>query len=143
MHFLAIFGMDPIQRELRRPCRSFIQAEYPCVSRSDWDPTKWIIYALHRYTSFVPTVAVTPEAEVLKARANVLHSQADRLHAKVPAELLPKPVEELPIWTAEEAVERAKGHLLVLIDGCFVDVTNYVQDHVSLRVLRCLDRLEG
>lgn len=68
---------------------------------------------------------------MLKARAHVLHLQADRLHAKVPAELVPKPVEDLPVWTAEQAIERAKTRLLVFIDGCFVDVSNYVADHVS------------
>ena len=109
--------------------RDFRNGPHP----ADWDPTKWIIYLLHIYTPFVPSVAVTPEADILKAQAQVLRLQAGRLTAQVPLEDIAKPEHELPTWSVDQTLERAQesGKVLVLIDGFVVDVSEYIHDHVS------------
>ena len=38
---------------------------------TDWDPSKWIIWALHRFTPFVRRVHMTSEQDILQAQAHV------------------------------------------------------------------------
>ncbi|KAA1102335.1 hypothetical protein PGTUg99_027945 [Puccinia graminis f. sp. tritici] len=38
----------------------------------DWDPSKWIIYLLHRYTSLIPKINYTESSEVEEVRQRVL-----------------------------------------------------------------------
>lgn len=105
----------------------------PSVS-SDWDPTKWIIWVLHRYTPFVPTIATTPEAEILKARAHVHRLHADRLTSQIPNSELAKDDWQLPEWTKADLVrelELDEGAVFLLIDGYIVDVGGYLDVHVS------------
>lgn len=125
-----------------RPMR-FLEAD----EGSDWDPTKWIIYILHKYTSLVPSLATTPNSSILKARSMVLRSQADRLAGSVPDSERPKSKEELPVWSKREAKRRngewvlelvgeeirKRRMVLVLVQGCLVDVGGYVDEHVSYR----------
>ena len=101
----------------------------PC---RDWDPTKWIIWALHTYTPFVPTIRRTKDAEIHKAKAHVHRLQAERLTALVPELEKSKEDHELPVWTSEETSSRAaSGQALLLIDGYIVDVSDYLDEHVS------------
>lgn len=114
---------------------------------ADWDPSKWFIYLLHHYTPFVPSIARTPESAILKARASVHTLHAERLSAGVPSEMRAKRRAELPVWSVEEAVRRngevvfvsiptqgkevtiRRRRVLVLVDGCLVDVGGYLEDH--------------
>lgn len=98
----------------------------------DWDPTKWIIWALHTYTPLVPTIRRTKEAEINKAKAHVHRIQAERLTALVPEVEKSKEDHELPEWTVEETLAQvASGQALLLIDGYIVDVSDYLDEHVS------------
>lgn len=114
---------------------------------SDWDPSKWIIYLLHHYTPLVPTIASTPSSSILKAQAAVLRAEADRLLQSLPAHHRATPIDELPIWTANEAMKQHGGcavdlvgedewmrrrRVLILIDDAFIDVGGYLEEHVSL-----------
>ncbi|WAR52238.1 hypothetical protein PtB15_1B679 [Puccinia triticina] len=44
----------------------------------DWDPSKWIIYLLHRYTSLVPKINYTDSREVEEVRQRVLKLTSSR-----------------------------------------------------------------
>ncbi|KAJ9110984.1 hypothetical protein QFC20_002751 [Naganishia adeliensis] len=99
---------------------------------ADWDPTKWIIWVLHRYTAFVPTIATTPEAEVLKARAHVHRLHADRLTSQIPCSDIAKDDTQLPHWTKADLareLEEDEGAVFLLIDGYIVDVGGYLDVH--------------
>jgi stearoyl-CoA desaturase (delta-9 desaturase) len=101
---------------------------------SDWDPTKWIIWVLHRYTPFVPTIAITPEGEILKARAHVHRLHADRLTSQIPSSDIAKDDAQLPQWSKANLVrelEADEGAVFLLIDGYIVDVGGYLDVHVS------------
>nr|XP_019050923.1 hypothetical protein I302_01366 [Kwoniella bestiolae CBS 10118]OCF29853.1 hypothetical protein I302_01366 [Kwoniella bestiolae CBS 10118] len=106
---------------------------------ADWDPSKWFIWTLHKYTSLVPTIARTPESAVRKARARVYMSQASRLTEALPPHEMVRPKEELPVWTRAEVRKRqgeyvkeehgVRRRVLVLLEGCVVDVGGYLDDH--------------
>ncbi|OCF35996.1 hypothetical protein I316_02491 [Kwoniella heveanensis BCC8398] len=120
---------------------------------ADWDPSKWFIWALHRFTPFVPSIARTPESAVRKARARVYMAEVNRLTGALPPHERVKPKEELPIWSraevlkkhgewvqVEHAYEEGHGHdhghghevrrrVLLILDGCVVDVGGYLDDH--------------
>lgn len=112
-------------------------------SFSDWDPTKWIIWVLHRYTPFVPTISTTHESEVLKARAHVHRLHADRLTSQIPKDDMAKDDAELPLWTKQDVLrelELDEGAVFLLIDGYIVDVGGYLDIHVSLFAMLWADQ---
>lgn len=114
------------------------------VINSDWDPTKWIIWVLHRYTPFVPTIATTPEAEVLKARAHVHRLHADRLTSQIPSSDIAKDDTQLPHWTKADLareLEEDEGAVFLLIDGYIVDAGGYLDVHVSQQLSGCFQVL--
>ena len=90
----------------------------------------------------MPSIARTPESAIAKARASVHTLHAERLTALVPSDERAKSRAELPVWSAHEAVRRngqvvsrkgwSRRCVLVLVDGCLVDVGGYLEDHVSL-----------
>ncbi|WWC92552.1 uncharacterized protein L201_007511 [Kwoniella dendrophila CBS 6074] len=106
---------------------------------ADWDPSKWFIWTLHKYTSLIPSIARTPESAVKKARARVYMAQATRLTDAVPPHEMVKPKEELPVWSRAEVQKRhgeyvkeehgVRRRVLVLLEGCVVDVGGYLDDH--------------
>lgn len=122
--------MALIQRELHKIVDSPIK-----LICSDWDPTKWIIWLLHVYTPFVPTIARTPDAAIHTAQAKIHMAHADRHFANVPNEHRIKPMEELPIWSTRDVVRRhgqvteTHRRVLLLVEGCIVDVGSYLEDH--------------
>jgi stearoyl-CoA desaturase (delta-9 desaturase) len=107
---------------------------------SDWDPTKWIIYLLHKYTPLVPYLARTPESAVTKARARMHMVEADRLFGTVKADEMVKNISDLPTWSRSEVLRRhgemvrsgegRRRRVLLLLEGCVVDVGGYLEDHV-------------
>ncbi|WWD07182.1 hypothetical protein V865_005279 [Kwoniella europaea PYCC6329] len=106
---------------------------------ADWDPSKWFIWVLHKYTSLVPTIARTPESAVRKARARVYMAQADRLTEALPPHEMVRPKDDLPVWSRAEVRKRhgeyvkeehgVRRRVLVLLEGCVVDVGGYLEDH--------------
>lgn len=73
-------------------------------------------------------------------------AEADRLFGTVKADEMVKPIEDLPVWSRGEVIKRhgeyarsAQGdgdgegrrRVLVLLEGCLVDVGGYLEDHVS------------
>jgi hypothetical protein len=105
---------------------------------SDWDPTKWIIYILHIYTPLVPTIARTPESSISKARARMHMAEADRLFGTVKADEMAKDPSQLPVWTKNEVVRKhgewvgERRRVLLVLEGCVVDVGGYLEDHVRI-----------
>jgi stearoyl-CoA desaturase (delta-9 desaturase) len=105
---------------------------------SDWDPTKWIIYILHIYTPLVPTLARTPESSITKARARMHMAEADRLFGTVKADEMAKDPSQLPVWTKNEVIRKhgewvdERRRVLLILEGCVVDVGGYLEDHVCL-----------
>lgn len=109
---------------------------------SDWDPTKWIIWFLHRYTPLVPSISRTPEDAIRKARAHVHMAEAHRLVASVSDDERVQPLEELPVWSRAEVRKRhgervigrdgkARRRVLLVLEGCVVDAGGFLVDHVS------------
>ena len=123
---------------------------------ADWDPTKWILWSIHNtFPSLIPSIKRTSEAEILRARASVLQNQADELMAQaakaegvelvVPDAKVSTTLaeEKLPVWSWEE-IRRRVGQddgeegsgpegrrWYLVVEGWVVDVTGYLNDHVS------------
>ena len=92
----------------------------------DWDPSKWIIFALYKLG------LVT---SLRRARNNDLKEAIEYMHQK---EILG--VSEVKtdtwkgeVWNARQVQEYVEnlGKRVVMIDGFIVDVTSYLGDHVS------------
>lgn len=82
----------------------------------------------------MPTIATTPETEILKARAHVHRLHADRLTSKIPSSDIAKDDTQLPQWSKADLVrelEADEGAVFLLIDGYIVDVGGYLDVHVS------------
>jgi stearoyl-CoA desaturase (delta-9 desaturase) len=64
-------------------------------------------------------------------------AEADRLFGTVKADEMVKDVNDLPVWTRGEVIRRhgerdgKKRRVLLLLEGCIVDVGGYLEDHVS------------
>lgn len=63
--------------------------------------------------------------------------EADRLFGTVKADEMVKDINELPVWTRNDVVRRhgewdgKRQRVLLLLEGCIVDVGGYLEDHVS------------
>lgn len=68
-------------------------------------------------------------------------AHADRLYASVPTHERAKPIEELPVWSRAEVLRRHgqayenRRRVLLLVEGCIVDVGGYLDDHPGGRQL--------
>jgi stearoyl-CoA desaturase (delta-9 desaturase) len=64
-------------------------------------------------------------------------AEADRLFGTVKADEMVKDVSDLPVWTRGETMRRhgewdgKRRRVLLLLEGCIVDVGGYLEDHVS------------
>ncbi|RXK37037.1 hypothetical protein M231_05696 [Tremella mesenterica] len=107
---------------------------------ADWDPSKWFIWILHRYTSLVPTIFRTSESAIHKARARVFLANARRLTQHLAVGETIRPLEELPVWSRKEISKRngewvveksgeKRRRVLLMLEGCVVDVGGYLEDH--------------
>ncbi|KAJ9096422.1 hypothetical protein QFC21_005244 [Naganishia friedmannii] len=129
-------GLQPYTEEVSARGNYYLMATAVTFSLSDWDPTKWIIWVLHRYTPLVPTISTTHESEVLKARAHVHRLHADRLTSQIPEGDMAKEDAELPLWTKQDVLRELDhdgGAVFLLIDGYIVDVGGYLDIH-SLKI---------
>jgi len=65
-------------------------------------------------------------------------AEADRLFGTVKADEMVKDPASLPVWTKSEVVRRHgervgdRRRVLLLLEGCIVDVGGYLEDHVCL-----------
>ncbi|CAE6472710.1 unnamed protein product [Rhizoctonia solani] len=122
----------------------------PCTQ--DWDPSKWIIWALHQFTPLVTRVRRAREEDVSRARRwmGYVHSLGrDHLphgwealsdddffdavaDARSENEINDQPQEkEYQVWdlTRLKAYALNERRIIVLIDGWIVDVTEYMSEH--------------
>ena len=101
---------------------------FPCDFRNgfrktDWDPTKWIIFLLHTFTSQIPSVRRTPDAAVERARDRVIvETYPNRLQQ------FHRP-RDLPEIRKSEVVERFKGRPVIVLEGYVVDVGEFAKEH--------------
>ena len=54
-------------------------------SIKNYDPTRWIIYLLHKFTSLFPSVCRTSDTDVLKSRMCMLRTEASSVKKTNPA----------------------------------------------------------
>ena len=99
-------------------------------SSSDWDPSKWIILALHKLG------LVT---SLRRARSGDLKEAIEYMRQKETLGIVELEADTWNggIWDKGQVQEYAKkvGKCVVMIDDFVVDVTSYLGDHVS-RLLR-------
>ncbi|KAF8508696.1 hypothetical protein JB92DRAFT_2732099 [Gautieria morchelliformis] len=115
---------------------------------TNWDPTRWLIWTLHTFTSLIPSLRRTEELDVLKARLYMIRTEATSLSNKNPvaardlerrAQLLHSslPVQEItkgkPIWGRTELEDFVVSGMrtVILIEGYAVDVTSFIKEHAT------------
>jgi stearoyl-CoA desaturase (Delta-9 desaturase) len=89
--------------------------------KTDWDPTKWLIYILHTITSQIPSLRRTPDSEVEKARQQVIIEKSS--HQRQP------PIRNLPIVHTSQIQEFYKGKPVIILEGYAVDVGAFAKEH--------------
>ncbi|MBW0495987.1 hypothetical protein O181_035702 [Austropuccinia psidii MF-1] len=119
-------------------------------SWSDWDPTKWIIYLLYRFTPLITEIYVAEPKEIERARQRVLiltskessnpgnskFEKFDQINMISSDESNHQQnstfQQKLPEWKKEQVLKEAKNKnlqqepwMILLIDGYLVDVTTY------------------
>ena len=112
----------------------------------DWDPSKWIIAFLHRYTNLVRSVRVAEEEDISVAKEymeGIAPTKSLSVVKTVQAQNDEAPTRTgnstLELWSAQrilsyvEAPKSAKKRAVILLDGWVVDLTDYLPDHVSER----------
>ncbi|KAL0489760.1 stearoyl-CoA desaturase [Acrasis kona] len=91
------------------------------VKLTDWDPTKWIIYALHTFTNLVPTVRRIPAQDIEKARK--------RIEAQRSGKPLMEDTIALPEMTLDQVKEKYHNTKCVIIENYVVDVEKFGDEH--------------
>jgi stearoyl-CoA desaturase (delta-9 desaturase) len=65
-------------------------------------------------------------------------AEADRLFGTVKADEMAKDPSQLPVWTKNEVLRKhgewvgERRRVLLVLEGCVVDVGGYLEDHVRL-----------
>ncbi|KAG8687389.1 hypothetical protein FRC09_013515 [Ceratobasidium sp. 395] len=110
----------------------------------DWDPSKWIIWVLHRFTPLVTRVRQARDEDVTRAQKWMayIHAQGkDHLpygwedlddDVLVTGDKPPESqVQPLENWDRArlEAYIQKKRRVIVLIDRWVVDITDYMKEH--------------
>ncbi|KAF9469839.1 hypothetical protein BDZ94DRAFT_33794 [Collybia nuda] len=110
-------------------------------SLTDWDPSKWIIIALHHF-GLVTGLRRARKDDVIEA-TDYMHEKS-RHGAPYSHDI---GLWEGQVWTSQQLGEytRAKpGRCIVLIDGYAVDVTKYLREHPGgAALLRKYSALKG
>ncbi|CAE6438712.1 unnamed protein product [Rhizoctonia solani] len=124
----------------------------PCAK--DWDPSKWIIWALHQFTPLVTRVRRAREEDISRARRWMTYVHGlgkdhlphewetldDDAFFQAVAEVENEsqsgrigqlPETELETWdlTRLESYVQNERRIIILIDGWLVDVTRYMSEH--------------
>lgn len=102
---------------------------FPCDYRNgiktlDWDPTKWIIHLLHKYTSLIPSIRKISPRDIDRARARVALAHS-------PLSVFAKTVtrDDLPLLTVDQVSRLYKDKPVIILDGYLVDVGEYAAEH--------------
>ena len=101
---------------------------FPCDFRNgfcktDWDPTKWLIYLIHRFTTQIPTVRRTPDSEVERARQQVIAE-------KTPSDRRPLPrPREFPVIRSSQIKEQYRDEPVIVLNGYVIDVGEFAKEH--------------
>lgn len=103
-----------------------------------WDPSKWIIELLYRYSNLVTSVRKADEDDIRAAKASILHGHHH--HHSIDADDEDLNADgRLPTWTREETERYINDYLggtkkrrLVLVDEYLVDMADYTAEHVRL-----------
>lgn len=103
---------------------------FPCDYRNgikplDWDPTKWIVYALHRYTTLIPSIRKISARDIDRARARVALSHSGLQGFTRASESRT----ELTKMTVEQIHIKYKDQPVVIIEGYLVNVGSYAEEH--------------
>lgn len=103
---------------------------FPCDYRNgiaplDWDPTKWIVYALHRYTTLIPSIRKISARDIDRARARVALAHSPLSGFAGPVEVK----KDLPQMTREEIQRKYQDKAVVIIEGYLVEVGSYAEEH--------------
>lgn len=102
---------------------------FPCdyrngIKPTDWDPTKWIVYTLHKYTSLIPSIRKISPRDIDRARARVALSHSPLSgYARVDKKV------DLPQMTEQMIALRYKDKPVVIIEGYLVEVGQYAEEH--------------
>lgn len=109
----------------------------------DWDPSKWIIELLHRYTGLITSVYLTNDEDINYAQAAVAQNDEGFMTGSNAFEdsLHYSEAESIPIWRSEHVIAHLRSHphsKLIFVDGFVVDIAEYLPEHVSLRPLRSM-----
>ena len=91
------------------------------IRKFDWDPTKWILYTLNKFTTLVPNLRQTSDAEISWARQFAL-SCAQQPHSTPPHKTI-------PLISADHVSTTFPNVTWILIDGFVVDVTTFIDEH--------------
>jgi len=65
-------------------------------------------------------------------------AEADRLFGTIKADEMVKDPSQLPVWTKNEVIRKhgewvdERRRVLLILEGCVVDVGGYLEDHVRL-----------
>jgi stearoyl-CoA desaturase (Delta-9 desaturase) len=107
--------------------------------KTDWDPSKWVIFTLAKFGIAWGLRRAIPE-DIAAARARMLAHERQQDHIDAHERGGEKEEWTGPTWTEAELeayVER-NGACVMLIDGYVVDVTGYIKTHVrSLSFSHC------
>jgi stearoyl-CoA desaturase (Delta-9 desaturase) len=99
----------------------------------DWDPSKWIILALHRL-GLVTGLRCAQEEDIQMAKAFMDHKHGPVAHALTTHEEW-KDI----VWDKsqlEDYIQSPQKGCIILLDGYVLDVTGYMKEHVGLSILR-------
>ncbi|KAF7339125.1 Stearoyl-CoA desaturase [Mycena venus] len=91
-----------------------------------WDPSKWIIYALHRL-GLVSSLRSVRDEDLKEAMQYMHHKNMHGVPQ--PQEGAPWDGETWDIQQAHEYIQSKPGRCLVVIEDYFVDVTPYLGEH--------------
>ncbi|KAL1722203.1 hypothetical protein EV715DRAFT_270635 [Schizophyllum commune] len=92
----------------------------------DWDPTKWIIAALHRL-GYVKGLRRARDADL---RAALAHMQSKGHHDHETSDEEDEEPWNGPVWSVADLKDKAsQGTCLLIIEGYVVDATAYLGEH--------------
>jgi stearoyl-CoA desaturase (delta-9 desaturase) len=95
---------------------------------TDWDPSKWAILAFH-YLGLV--------TKLRRAKDEDIRDGLEYMRLKEHGITLLEEQDDIPTWTGQdlEGFIAKRNRCLILVDGCVVDATSYLPEHVSPDVL--------
>jgi stearoyl-CoA desaturase (Delta-9 desaturase) len=145
MHFPLTTGMGTSAFIFQIAARSNINSRPFLTNR---DPTRWLIWTLHKFTSLIPSLRRTEDLDVLKARLYMIRTEASSISNRNPvaarelerrAQVLQSslPVQEISkgeaTWgrTELEDFVISGSRTVLLIEGHAADVTSFIKEHAS------------